>query len=392
MTQKIRNIAFIHEKFPFGGCEMVTINVINSLQKYNYEFVIFTHELKEDIIPNNFTGVKYILTPYKLEDHRNIPFLVSQITSNNIDIFITSVVVLPYIDELRKATSSKFVYVNHNAPLWETPYKIATGKYRASKNIFKWMEWYLLRSLKFKCGIFQKKLREKYRNLYNSVDAFGVLCDEYGQIFSEELGIDYKTSKFVTLTNAAYPDPDFNKNKKKEVCFIGRLSYADKRVDRLLKIWQRVETQNKEWILNIVGDGDEMNTLTQMAKELKLERVFFKGFTKNTKQYYDTAAIVCMTSASEGWPMVLLEAQANGCATIAFDCCAGVKAILSPSWENGVLIEHADIDAYAEALLKLMNDEELRNRIAENGQRHVAEFSEEKTAQQWVNMINRLLQ
>lgn len=393
MAQVSKNIAFIHKKFPFGGAEVVTINVISSLQKYGYNFFIFTCELNKDTIPDGFSDVKYIVLPYPINDRRNIPFLTSQAQLHSIDIFVSSGgSAIPYLAELKENVPSKIVYACHSAPFWETIYKIESGKHRAATNLFKWMEWYLLRSLKFKCGIFQKSLRKRYLNLYNSVDAFGVLCDEYGQEFAHELDIDYNSSKFVTLTNAAYPNPNFNKDKSKEVCFIGRLSHADKRVDRLLRIWQLVEQKDKEWILNIVGDGPEMENLKQQARDLHIERVFFRGFTPNPKEYYDRAAIVCMTSAFEGWPMVLLEAQANGCATIAFDCCAGVRAILSPTWENGVLIEPNDIDAYAEALLRLINDGELRKRIARNGQRHVAEFSEEHTAQQWVNMINRLLQ
>ena len=90
--------------------------------------------------------------------------------------------------------------------------------------------------------------------------------------------------------------------------------------------------------------------------------------------------------------MTLIEAQANGCVAIAFDCSAGVREILSPSWENGVLIEPFDIEAYADALSRLMSDEDLRQRIAENGFKHVSTFSEERTAKQWTDMINNLLQ
>ena len=90
--------------------------------------------------------------------------------------------------------------------------------------------------------------------------------------------------------------------------------------------------------------------------------------------------------------MTLIEAQANGCATIAFDCSAGVREILSPSWENGVLIKSFDIETYADALSQLMSDDELRNKMAENGRKHVSTFSEERTAKQWMDMINNLLQ
>jgi glycosyltransferase involved in cell wall biosynthesis len=180
-------------------------------------------------------------------------------------------------------------------------------------------------------GLFDKKLKNSYLNTYNSVDAFGVLCDSYSQEFAEKLGIDNTSSKFVTLTNAAYPKTtNGDVNKRKEVCFVGRLSYADKRVDRLLQAWRLLQDKHKDWVLNIVGDGQEMNSLKRLADELGLKRVCFKGFTTTPEIYYNSASIVCLTSTTEGWPMTLIEAQANGCATIAFDCSAGVREILSP--------------------------------------------------------------
>ncbi|MBR4118835.1 MAG: glycosyltransferase [Bacteroidales bacterium] len=385
-------LAFIHEKFPFGGGEVVTVNVIQSLKKYGYRFVIFSPELKPDKLSAPLENVEYVTLHYKVEDTRNLNKIISEIEKYKIDIFISQGFKIPYLNDIRTKTLAKVVFVSHNAPFWESVYKKENGKHSASKSISKWLEWYLLRSIKFSVGLFDKKLRKTYLHIYNSVDAFGVLCDSYGCEFADTLKIDYHSSKFVTLTNAAYPDVDYKANKAKEICFVGRLSYADKRVDRLLKIWSLLENKYPDWILNIVGDGAEAVSLKRLSKEISLKRVNFVGHTKNPESYYDKAAIVCLTSTSEGWPMSLIEAQANGCVAIAFDVCAGINEILSPSWENGVLIKPFDIEEYANALSRLMSDDDLRNRIAENGRQHIAEFSEERTAQQWIEMINKLLQ
>lgn len=385
-------LAFIHEKFPFGGGEVVTMNVIQSLKKYGYRFVIFSPELKLDKLSAPLENVEYVTLKYRVEDTRNLQKIISEIEKYKIDIFISQGFKIPYLNDIRTKTSAKVVFVSHNAPFWESVYKRENGKHSASKSISKWLEWYLLRSIKFSLGLFDKKLRKNYLHIYNSVDAFGVLCDSYGHEFADTLKIDYTSSKFVTLTNAAYPDVDYKANKSKEICFVGRLSYADKRVDRLLKIWSLLENKYSDWVLNIVGDGAELERLKILSKEMCLMRINFVGHTKNPKTYYDRAAIVCLTSTSEGWPMTLIEAQANGCATIAFDVCAGIYEILSPSWENGVLIKPFDIGMYVDALSRLMSDDDLRNRIAVNGRKHVADFSEERTAQQWINMINNLLQ
>ncbi len=386
------NIAFIHEKFPFGGGEVVTMNVIQSLENYGYRFVIFSPEFNLNRLSAPLKNVEYVTLQYKISDSRNLPLLISEIKKCNVDVFISPGFEIPYVEALKVETKCKMVYVNHNMPFWESIFKYHNGLYNASKSPLKWIEWYLLRSLKHKLGIYSKKLRKKYLNLYGSFDAFGVLCDSYGHEFAQTLGIEYESSKFVTLTNAAYPNPNYSSNKRKEICFVGRLFRPHKRIDRLIKIWQKLYLKFPDWELTIVGDGPDIVDLQLMVRELSLKRVNFMGYSSNPQCYYDRVAIVCLTSTFEGWPMTLIEAQANGCVAIAFDVCAGINEILSPSWENGVLVKPFDIDEYADALSRLMSDDNLRNRIAENGRQHVAEFSEERTAQQWINMINKLLQ
>ena len=90
--------------------------------------------------------------------------------------------------------------------------------------------------------------------------------------------------------------------------------------------------------------------------------------------------------------MVLLEAQMCGCATMAFDCSAGVRELLSPNWENGVYVPNDDINAYAEALARLMSDNTLRAEIQRNGLENVKRFSVEKSVEQYHALIERLMQ
>lgn len=144
---------------------------------------------------------------------------------------------------------------------------------------------------------------------------------------------------------------------------MGRLSYADKRVDRLIDIWNILKGKTAGWQLIIVGEGDEKKKLEAYVKKLNLTNVEFAGFCNNPKQYYDRASILCLTSSFEGWGLVLTEAQANGIVPIAFECSDGVKSILSPNEINGLLIPPFDLEAYAKKLLFVMNNTEARKRI-----------------------------
>ena len=88
-----------------------------------------------------------------------------------------------------------------------------------------------------------------------------------------------------------------------------------------------------------------------------------------------------MTSACEGFPMTLLEAQQCGCVPILYDSFASAKDVVTDG-ENGILIENRDKEAYVTALKKLMKDDALRNRMSEACIKLTERFSVENIAAQ----------
>jgi glycosyltransferase involved in cell wall biosynthesis len=88
--------------------------------------------------------------------------------------------------------------------------------------------------------------------------------------------------------------------------------------------------------------------------------------------------------------MALLEAQQFGCATIAFDCCYGVRDIISRNWENGVRVPNGEIESYAKALARLMSEDELRCKIQRNGMENIKRFSIEKSVERYEMLIKNL--
>ncbi len=386
------NIAFIHQDFPGGGAEIVTFDIARMLEPKGVKVYVFVHDLKEEKIPANATNINIIKLKY-YKDRNNLPILVKEIKENNIGLFVFPGDVYEvslYADEIRNKTDCKSIFMLHSQPFWEYSIRREIIKRDMKKSFLKRIEWYFLRSYKYLLGIKKSQVVRAYKECYDRVDIFGVLCKEYAREITKEIGIEYENSKCRVLTNSLVPPQIINKDKEKEVYYVGRLNYEFKRVDRLLKVWSLIEDKHPDWSLNILGEGDDAQNLKSIVTKRELKRVNFIGFTNNPKQYYDRASIVCMTSTYEGWGMVLMEAQANSCAVMAFDCSAGVREILSPSWENGVLIKPFDIDAYAEALSCLISDSELRNKIAENGRESVKRFSLDNTLKQWENVFNEL--
>lgn len=387
-----KNIAFIHQDFPGGGAEIVTFDIARMLEPKDVKVYVFVHNLKEEKIPVNATNINIIkLEHYK--DKNNLHTLINEIKEKNIGLFVFPGDVYEvslYADEIRQKTGCKSIFMLHSQPFWEYSIRKEIIKRDIKRSFSKRLEWYFLRSYKYLLGIKKAKVVKAYKECYDKVDIFGVLCESYGREIATAIGEVYENSKFRVLTNSLITPKSITEKKQKEIYYVGRLNYEFKRVDRLLKVWSVIEDKHPDWSLNIVGEGEESSNLKQIAKREGLKRVNFIGFTNNPKQYYDRASIVCMTSTYEGWGMVLMEAQANRCAVMAFDCSAGVREILSPSWENGVLIKPFDIDAYAKALSRLITDTDLREKIVMNGSESVKRFSLENTLQQWNSVFNEL--
>ena len=386
------NIAFIHQDFPGGGAEIVTFDIARMLEPKGIKVFVFVYNLKENKIPPHATNINIIKLSQQ-ENSDNLSTIIGEIKDKNIGTFVFPgdvYEVSQYADEIKKQTGCKLIFMLHSQPFWEYLIRKEIIKRDVKRSFFKRLEWYLLRSYKYVLGIKKKKVVKAYRECYDKVDIFGVLCKDYASEISQAIGVEEETSKFRVLTNSIVSKENIVEEKHKEVYYIGRLNYEFKRVERLLKAWSMVEAKHPDWSLNILGEGEESQNLKAQAKSMGLERVNFLGFSNNPQPHYDRAAIVCLTSTYEGWGMVLMEAQTNGCATIAFDCSAGVREILSPSWKNGVLVTPYDIEEYAKSLTKLMSDDEMRTNIAKSARDSVRRFSLENTLNQWNNVFIEL--
>ncbi len=140
--------------------------------------------------------------------------------------------------------------------------------------------------------------------------------------------------------------------------------------------------------IDYLWGGQDESILKQMKEDLGLKNVFFKGYVK-PDEYYKTASVFCLTSAMEGLPMVIEEAAAYGCVPMAFDSFESISDLITDG-ENGRLIKAFDVDAYVDALKELMENKELRMRLATNAKRDVKRFDPEKIMDEWEKLFEEV--
>lgn len=168
---------------------------------------------------------------------------------------------------------------------------------------------------------------------------------------------------------------------------VGRL-VKSKQFDKLITNFAQIAKQCPDWNVHIYGDGPEQNALQQLIHQLDMQgRIFLMGKTSQPWQVMKQAQLLAMSSRLEGFPNVMLEAMACGLPVICYDCPSGPRE-LSEDGSVARLIALDDEKTYQQQLLALINNNEERERLAQQGQKSVlARYSQQQVLKQWDELL-----
>lgn len=152
------------------------------------------------------------------------------------------------------------------------------------------------------------------------------------------------------------------------VVSVGRL-VDQKRVDWLLRAWQSVGERNPEAELVIIGDGPERLALEALGRELQLKRCRFLGFQPGGHAFFEAADLAVVTTLFEAPGFTVLEAMAAGCPVVATAADGVAESVLRAG--AGRLVPVADPGALGVAIVELLADRSLRERMAAGGRQFV---------------------
>ncbi len=185
-----------------------------------------------------------------------------------------------------------------------------------------------------------------------------------------------------------YPErPAILENKL--ILSIGRIDFP-KGYDLLLDVFTLFCKENKDWKLRIVGDGPLRGKIEKDIDKKGLRgRISLLSSSNLILEEYLKASIYLMTSRTEGFPMVLLEAQACGLPIIAFDCETGPAEIVT-NRKNGYLIEMSNLKEMSNRLLELCADFQKRKAFGQNARESVKHFYPEVVYGKWDELFESL--
>lgn len=212
-------------------------------------------------------------------------------------------------------------------------------------------------------------------------------AQELNEVFSipkEKIQVIHNSVDIQKIKTKAKELPDCKWYKEAGIPIIiavGRLTKAKAYPD-ILRAFAAVR-QKSPCRLVILGEGDEEQALKKLAADLDISNdVAFVGFQANPFSFMAHSDIFALSSHWEGFGNVIIEAMACGVPVISTNCPYGPNEIITDG-VNGLLVPVGDINAMAEAILKLLKDEPLRKHLAEAGKRRAEDFKVEKMVAQY---------
>ena len=188
---------------------------------------------------------------------------------------------------------------------------------------------------------------------------------------------------------SSFPNVTLGHNSKRVIA-VGRLVY-EKGFDRLIRAWGLLPRDIlSEWKLDIYGDGPLLNELTELMTHLDItSSVNIHNPTKEIFKEYAGSSFLVMSSYTEGFPMVLIEAMSCACPVVSFDCACGPKDIITDGI-NGFLVENGNISSLSRKMEELIRNEKLRFTFSENAKQIKDKYSEEKVMGMWVELFKEM--
>lgn len=156
------------------------------------------------------------------------------------------------------------------------------------------------------------ELRRHYEWQLERLDQTVVLCQYDAQQYPFPTRVVYNP---LTLQPGA---PSAGTSKK--FLAVGRFSRLHKGFDLLIEAFRIFAKEDKEWTLDLVGEGVEEPMYHKLIKDYHLQdRITIHPFTNHVQSYYSAAQVYVLSSRWEGFGLVLVEAMAHGLPVVSSD-------------------------------------------------------------------------
>lgn len=369
----------------YGGIEKCVVNLANLLcDSYDVE-IIATYKLDDtpafDI--DERVKVKYLITKFKpnrdewkqsVKKLRPIKFIKES--------FNAAIVLFSRrnktVNAIKKCNSDIIISTRSLFNKWVGEY----GKGKAYK--IAWEHNHHHNNIEY---------AKKLVNSCKKMDSLVLVSDSLRNYYKKQMKeLNYKC-KCVFIPNMLDDIPNkVSSLDEKRFVSVGRLS-KEKGYTDLVEVFKRFKDRNpkEKWHLDIIGDGSEKNKIVDLIYRYDLvSDVTVHGYLKKKEinKILDKSSIYLMTSYTESFGIVLIEAFSFGIPAIAFTSAEGANDLITNDF-NGYLIENRDFDKMVEKMELLVNDKNRRIDLGKNAREFCLNYSSDNIKEKWLNLLKR---
>lgn len=233
---------------------------------------------------------------------------------------------------------------------------------------------------------YPEKLQKQLQKVCAKADGYVFQTHEAAAWYAPYLkGVPYEV--IPNAINPVFLRPKFEGEREKTIVAAGRFS-RQKNFPLLIEAFAKLAEKYPDHKLVIYGKGNLLESYQSLAEELGVaDRVEFPGFATDMPAQLEKAGMFVLSSDYEGMPNALMEAMALGLPCVSTDCGGGGARFLIRDGENGLLVPQKDVDAMAQAMDKILSDQEFAQKLGENARKLQANLAPEKIYGAWESFI-----
>lgn len=232
-----------------------------------------------------------------------------------------------------------------------------------------------------------KKYIKKIIKSVSGLDYFVLVSKNLTKFYSDKL----KKSKVkcVHIPNCLNEYPNIQaKLETENLVSVGRLSKEKGYLD-LIDIFKEVHNVYPSSKLNIIGDGPERDKIERKIKKNKLEDfIILHGFQNREyiNKILEKSSVYLMTSYTESFGLVLLEAFSFGIPCVAYSSAEGACEIISDNWD-GYIIYSRDQDKMVKRICELLANRNRRLVMGSNGIKKAKKYDINQIKEKWLELL-----
>lgn len=234
-----------------------------------------------------------------------------------------------------------------------------------------------------------KVIMKRLRNSCKYLDKLVVVSRELKHIYSEDFKNNDIKCQVEYIPNFLEKLPKkINKLDNKNIISVGRLEPEKGFLD-LVSVFKLIELKDGEAYLNLVGDGSQKDKIFKNIVDNNISRkVKMPGYLdfEELNKLYEETSLYLMTSYTESFGLVLIEAMSHGIPVIAFSCAEGAKELIN-NGVNGYLINNRNEHEMADRAVKLLNNPDKLKELGENARTTALKYSKDEVKKMWIKLL-----